>query len=225
MKRRTCEIQAAGTTWKLQSVVPADFMDAAYWPFNIYQIEEFEEEATDMPDYFKQDPIARMYEGKGGLKPKGMEKEAADQETIILEMFKRAIVSPKVSDKKLLSDIEYDTIKDDKTLFNKLYSEIFKLSYGLKDDDLMLEEYPIKVSKAFMRQVYHLAHRSNMEPWLLLEDGTTSPPALLNPKRWDFNQMVLMVGADLDAELMKLKQGDEAGNGGHKQEGNTMVRA
>jgi hypothetical protein len=223
VKRRTAEVRCAGITWKLQSVVPVDLIHTEHWPFHAFEIVEPKGKQDNIPDYFKKDPLARMYEGKEGLKPGGYVSEAEKQETALLALMEKAIVSPVVSSKTLLSEYEYKKLQEDEELFNILFEKIFQLTYDLTDEDRFNGTYPIKINRDFARQIYYQAHQCSLEPWVLLEEGTISPPALMNPKRWDFNQAIWLVGMELQAEIQDKAKGEAVNNGEHRQESNPLV--
>ena len=172
--RRTEKIKIGEQIFKLQSLVPADFLSSDGWPFQFFTITG-EKPANQ-----------RKWIEDGGPKPKWL----LEQEARVKKIMDQGVIDPKLTDEDL------DALHANESVRNLLVGAIFAISYGL---DLNASE-PRELSRAHLEEIGIKARMLSRDPWEIVY-GDDYLPEGLNPKRHDFNNMVLMVGFERDKKL------------------------
>ena len=172
MDRIQRKVKYFDRTWTLLSLFPADFLEVSCWPFAYYRLSEVQRKEN-----FE---VKRDWK----LKPKNVSSEEEKLESAI----KQAIMQG-----ASIANEDYEAVKADDTLYSLLLAEIYALTYQLD----LTEKYftPTKtISKDFAEALAIKSKAMNCEPYALIADILKEKPELYNPKRYDFNWLVLSAG-------------------------------
>jgi hypothetical protein len=185
MQRTTRKIKYNGKTLNLCGLFPADFFECAYWPFSFYKLPE--------DNKVKSTEIKRDWK----IKPESMIEEEEKLAASIRRAFKVGC--------NLQFDNEYENIKENENLHTYLLSEIYTLTYKLNTIEKYLSPVEI-ISREFAESIAIKSKAMNIEPFSLLFDLSHESPALYNPKRWDFNWLVLGCGWERERKEIEKAQ-------------------
>lgn len=174
MNRRERVIKCFGQKWKIKSIFPADFLSVSYWPFSYYRLPEIKKR-KDIPE------VKRDWKKK----PKEMEDMEAKLNASIKHAFFFGL--------SVFFDSKFEEIKKNDQLYNVLLAEIYALSYDLSATDKYFSPFKI-LSKDFAEALAIKAKFMNVEPYSLIADVSRETPELYNPKRFDFNWLILSAG-------------------------------
>lgn len=188
--RKMLKISAAGTSWKIKQLVPADFLNCDGWPFSVFRIEGFETE---------QDRLKKMFPSKSGLRDKRLITAEEREKELIYQLFFKAL-SPYVPREGLGGKYEYGKILADNELHKLLLTKIFELAYDGAFEDSTPRNIIIK--KIFADQILYASQKANCEPWEFYGQKNDLP-ALYNPIRWDFNLSIWQISIHNENEIAK----------------------
>ena len=180
-KRQEIEIILAGTGYRLIGLVPADFLGEECWPFRYYHL--------------KDEPTMEEngWSWKGGIKPKWMlEAEGRIRKVIAL-----GVQEPKIAPNDLVSICQDEALLP---LRNLLFGVIFSLSYGIVDPEKYKQMCVL--DRGHLTEIGIKARELKREPWEIMF-GTEGLPEGFNPKRHDFNTIVLRVMFEHDNDLAR----------------------
>jgi hypothetical protein len=173
--RKETTISIVGMEFKLQSLVPADFLGEDCWPFHFYSI--------------RGEPVAsKEWEWDGGIKPKW----ALEADARVRKILSLGIVSPKLSTAELVLMAQK---KEYEALRQLLIGALFVLSYGVAAEGEVRE-----LSRLHLEEIGIKSRMLALEPWEIMF-GESDLPEGLNPRRYDFNTIVLMVMFERDNAL------------------------
>jgi hypothetical protein len=180
-ERSKMEINLAGIRYQIQSLVPVDFLGEECWPFCFYRLKgEAEQEKN-------------AWQWEGGLKPDWLlEAEARIRKVLAL-----GIVSPSPSPSDL---VELCQDKNLLPLKNFLFGAIFALTYGITDEKEFERERTL--DRTHLEEIGIKSRELKREPWEIIF-GTDGPAEGFNPKRHDFNTLVLRIMFERDGELAR----------------------
>jgi hypothetical protein len=161
--------------------VPADFLSEECWPFRYYHLKD-EPGSEDA-----------AWKWEGGIKPKWM----LEAEGRIRKVLALGVTEPKIAPNDLVS------ICQDKELLplrNLLFGVIFSLSYGITDP----EKYKLQcvLDRNHLIEIGIKARELKREPWEIMF-GAEGLPEGFNPKRCDFNTIVLRVMFEYEGDLAR----------------------
>ena len=185
-KRKEIDITLAGTCYRLRGLVPADFLGEDCWPFRFYRLKDAHVHECE-------------WNWEGGIKPKWMLKA----EERVRKILSCGVVSPKIEPNDLVSLCQDKSMKALKDL---LVGIIFMLSYGAFDPAVFTEESIL--DRNHLTEIGIKARELCREPWEIMF-GASGLPEGFNPKRYDFNTIVLSVMIERDAETERRHHGRE----------------
>jgi len=201
----------------LRQLFPADFIEQDSWPWNIFRVRSAADDISSPED--QEDLYAY------GRKPKSQIEKERSEEDVKFRTISLGIMSPRV----LKSDepwsegsIYYWQIFENKTLYNRLMLEIYLLAYELNDSGLDMNKLghamaiqsviSEDVSRVHLEWLYVKAKNSSQEPYSLFTDVANARPELYHPRRYNFNQTVLVVGKEAERRVAEAQR--EADRGG-----------
>jgi hypothetical protein len=180
-KRAETKIILAGTEYHIRGLVPADFLSEECWPFRYYRLKD---EPTSEESAWKWEE---------GIKPRWLlEAEARMRKVIAL-----GIVSPKFEPNELVSicqDAKLTQVR------NLLFGLIFGLSYGIDAVENYRENSIL--DRGHLVEIGIKSRELKREPWEIVY-GHDDLPEGFNPRRHDFNTMVLKVMFERDGEMAR----------------------
>ena len=179
-KRKTSKINLAGTSYIIRELVPADFLGEDCWPLKYYHLKG----EDDLPE----NPWSKW---EVGIKPRWM----LEAEARIRKIIAFGIASPEFSPNEIVGLCQDDKMAGAKNL---LVGMIFSLSYGITDVEQYAKES--SVSRKHLIEIGIKARELCREPWEIMF-GTDGLPEGFNPKRYDFNTLVLSVMFERDSEI------------------------
>lgn len=175
MDRLQRRLKYFGKKWTVRQLFPADFLSVEYWPFSYYRLLEDNKPSKKAPE------IKRNW----NLKP----KEMIDTEAKLAASVKRAVMFGLA----IYSDQEYEKIKEDEQLHSLLLAEIYALTYELKPEEKYFAPI-MTINKTFAESLAIKAKTMSVEPFSFMVDLSDQKPELYNPKRFDFNWLILGAG-------------------------------
>jgi hypothetical protein len=184
MNRVQKKIKYLDRTWNLSSIVPADFICLSFWPFSFYRLSE--------EQVFKKQEIKRDWK----LKPKSAITDEEKLSRSIKHVFKIGL--------GINSDSEYKEIKKDETLYSILLAEIYAISYQLTSEEKLFIPFEF-YSREFCEMLAIKSKALHVEPFSFLKDISKEKPELFNPKRYDFNWLVLSTGWEREQREAEVK--------------------
>ena len=172
----TKKVKYLKKAWSVKCLVPADFLECAYYPFAYYKLPE-----DDKPK------LAHEIKRDWKLPPKRIRDEQIREEEAVKTILKKGL--------GLVSNKTYNEIKKDKDLSNYLFAEIYCNTYQLSNTEKYLNPQKI-INKEFAERIAVQCMTLHLEPYSFMADLSKEKPALYNPKRYDFNIFILGVGWD-----------------------------
>ena len=173
INRKTEKIKINKKIWRIQGLLPIDFVGHNFFPFSYFIFKDRKSPKTIKRDW--------------KLKTKKVREEDAVKENII----KIGVVSPR--------NVTVDPEKDELT-YNILLGSIYALTYDLTLIEKYFTPQK-EIHREFAENIYFLSQKMNTEPYALYTDISKELPSLHNPERWDFNLFVIQAG--LEREQME----------------------
>ena len=180
-KRQDIRIELAGTGYRLIGLVPADFLGEECWPFRYYHLSDDPEKEEN------------SWAWKGGIKPKWM----LEAEGRIRKVLALGVQEPVIAPNDLVSICQDEKLLP---LRDLLFGIIFSLSYGITD----IEKYKKQciLNRNHLIEIGIKARELKREPWEIMF-GNDGLPEGFNPKRCDFNTIVLRVMFEYEGDLAR----------------------
>lgn len=184
-----------GRGWAVQCLVPADFLSEGYWPFSFY----FVGGAL---------PVTDPWPWEGGIPPKYIQEQREKDKRALIAIIQRgAMVWTKEDTVRPIEREEAELIADDKELSKALRGLVFLKTYA-QGGRLGVDEHGLPVFEGEDREldrdnleaVFLKSRATNQEPWVMVH-GAGGEPEYQNPRRYDFNTLVLMVGYQREERL------------------------
>jgi hypothetical protein len=185
VERRKQVINFEDKEYIIQSLFPIDFLSESSWPFHFYQNKSKVEQIEDEIEW--------------KIKPKAL----LSQEGVIKAALEKGIVEPKLTKEEIKEIIESDFKR------GFFIGCLFVLTYSME------KEFTTDGQKLFYRgenriidedKIFEIYLKSKMqggiEPWTIMH-GLDSIPEGYNPRRYDFNNLILITGIQKEAELKK----------------------
>ena len=214
--RRLKRIKVGERLFIIQQLFPADFMGQDSWPWNIFRVKD---KATESQEEPQEDLYAY------GRKPKSQIEQERSEEDVKYQAISMGIVSPRVirtDEPWAEGTIYYWQIFEDKALHNRIMLELYLLAYELNEVGLDLNKIghalaiqsviSEDVSRVHLEWLYVKAKNSSQEPYALFTDAQNAKPELYHPRRYNFNQTVLVVGKEAERRVAEAQR--EADRGG-----------
>ena len=176
MNRIEKRVKIKKKTWLIKSLFPADFLSYSFWPFSYYRLPEDLKPTKQYPE------VKRDWK----IKPKNLITQEEKLNNALRNVYRLGA--------GIYKDKVYDELKADEFAYQILLAEIYSLSYGLTNQEKLLEPFKV-ISRDFGETIYMKAKAMYSEPWNLIGD-ITELPELYNPKRHDFNIFILGLGWD-----------------------------
>lgn len=161
----------------IHKISPFDFMTKTFWPFSYYVLIE---------DKLKKDKSFEI-KREWKLKPKEMDSDEKKINDAVVYAFELSAG---------INKAEHDTLKNDnKVFYNYILGEIYAQAYDL-DSAQKLINPQIEISREFAEALAIKCKFLNIEPYSLIANINQEKPELYNPKRYDFNWIILSTGWD-----------------------------